>query len=58
VIPSQGLVFAGQGIGTLYPRDWVNVGPRIGFAYQPFSGNSASGNDFVIRGDLASSTIR
>jgi Carboxypeptidase regulatory-like domain len=47
-IPGQGVVFAGQGIPFLYPRDWGNVGPRVGFAYSPFSGNG--GNDFVIRG--------
>ena len=49
-IPGQGIVFAGQGIPFIYPRDWGNVGPRVGFAYSPFSDTGSGGNDFVIRG--------
>jgi hypothetical protein len=45
-IPSLGgITYVGQGITTLYPRDWKNFAPRFGFAYQP------GGQDrFVIRG--------
>jgi hypothetical protein len=35
-IPSMGgITYVGQGITTLYPRDWNNFGPRFGFAYSP-----------------------
>jgi len=34
-LPSQGLVLVGAGLKSLYPRDWTNLGPRAGFAYQP-----------------------
>lgn len=45
-IPSLGgITYVGQGITTLYPRDWKNFAPRFGFAYQP-GGQSR----FVIRG--------
>ncbi len=30
-----GITYVGQGITTLYPRDWKNFGPRFGFAYTP-----------------------
>ena len=38
-IPSApgGLVVVGAGIQSLYPSDWKNFGPRVGFAYQPFN---------------------
>jgi hypothetical protein len=38
-IPSApgGLVVVGEGIKSLYPSDWTNFGPRVGFAYQPFN---------------------
>ncbi len=44
-IPSRGLVVAGQGIPAIYPQDFLNFSPRIGFAYQPRD----SGN-LVVRG--------
>jgi hypothetical protein len=34
-LPNQGLVLIGAGLKSLYPRDRTNVGPRVGFAYQP-----------------------
>ena len=34
-IPGRGLVGPGNGLDTLYPRDWNNFAPRFGFAYQP-----------------------
>ncbi len=35
-IPSKGgITYVGQGITTLYPRDWKDFGPRFGFAYTP-----------------------
>jgi hypothetical protein len=33
--PPQGIVFQGDGINSVYPGDWHNVSPRIGFSYQP-----------------------
>ncbi len=45
-IPSLGgITYVGQGITTLYPRDWKDFAPRFGFAYQP--GHQSR---FVIRG--------
>jgi outer membrane receptor protein involved in Fe transport len=44
-LPSQGLVLVGSGISSLYPQQWDNLGPRVGFAYQP-----PAAHDFVIRG--------
>jgi hypothetical protein len=44
-LPSRGLVVAGQGIPAIYPRDFLNFSPRVGFAYQPRD----SGN-LVVRG--------
>jgi hypothetical protein len=44
-LPDKGLVAVGSGLSSLYPRDWSNVGPRIGFAYQP-----RHSNDLSIRG--------
>jgi Carboxypeptidase regulatory-like domain len=34
-IPSTGLVRVGQGLDTLYDRDWNNLAPRFGFAFDP-----------------------
>ncbi len=34
-IPSRGLVVQGQDINSLYPQQWLNFGPRVGFAFQP-----------------------
>jgi Carboxypeptidase regulatory-like domain/TonB dependent receptor len=44
-LPSSGLVVQGQGIANLYQRDWNNLAPRVGFAYQPRSNGS-----LVVRG--------
>jgi hypothetical protein len=35
-IPTAGLIQVGHGIETLYQRDWDNLAPRVGFAYDPF----------------------
>jgi hypothetical protein len=42
---SEGLAFQGNQIGSVYPADWKNISPRVGFAYSP-----ASVNGVVIRG--------
>jgi hypothetical protein len=34
-IPSRGLVRVGDGLDTLYERDWNNLAPRLGFAFDP-----------------------
>lgn len=35
-VPAKGgLVFQGAGIPSLYPSDWRNFAPRLGFAYRP-----------------------
>ncbi len=35
-IPADGgITYVGQGITTLWPRDWHDFGPRFGFAYSP-----------------------
>ena len=34
-IPSRGIVYAGHGIDTLYPKRYGNFAPRLGFAYSP-----------------------
>ena len=44
-IPGRGIVFTGNGIDTLFPRDLNNFAPRFGFAYQP-----KADNKLVIRG--------
>ena len=44
-VPSKGgLVFQGDGISSVYPKQFKNFSPRIGFAYQP----KGSG-DLVVR---------
>jgi hypothetical protein len=44
-LPSQGIVYTGHGIDTIYPRDLNNFAPRFGFAYQPNAGGK-----LVVRG--------
>jgi len=44
-IPGEGLKVQGSGISRIFPPDWNNFGPRLGFAYQP-----TSKNDLVVRG--------
>lgn len=34
-IPARGLIRVGQGLDTLYERDWNNFAPRFGFAFDP-----------------------
>jgi len=35
-VPTRGgLLFQGAGIPSLYPADWKNIAPRLGFAYRP-----------------------
>jgi hypothetical protein len=34
-VPSMGFAGPGNGIDTLYPKDWNNFAPRFGFAYTP-----------------------
>ena len=34
-LPATGLVRVGQGLDTLYDRDWNNFAPRVGFAFDP-----------------------
>src|ERR1700726_3481064 len=44
-IPSKGgLVFQGAGISSVYPKDFKNFAPRLGFAYKP-----KESGDLVIR---------
>ncbi|HEX4275699.1 MAG TPA: TonB-dependent receptor [Bryobacteraceae bacterium] len=43
-IPGQGIVGKGDGLNTLYPRDWNNFAPRVGLAWTPFKSKQ-----FVIR---------
>ena len=45
--PGTGFVYQGAGIDSVYPSDWNNVGPRLGFSYQP----TESANT-VIRGGV------
>lgn len=40
-----GIVYTGTGVASLYPKDWNNYAPRLGFAYQP-----KAGGRLVIRG--------
>ena len=42
---SDGLAFQGNQIGSLYPSDWTNFSPRVGFSYSP-----AFSNATVLRG--------
>jgi outer membrane receptor protein involved in Fe transport len=34
-IGSQGLAFQGNQISSVYPSDWANISPRVGFSYSP-----------------------
>ena len=45
--PPQGLLFQGAGIDSVYPQNWNNISPRVGFAYQP----NQNGN-LVLRGGI------
>jgi hypothetical protein len=42
---TDGLAFQGNQIGSLYPSDWTNFSPRVGFSYSP-----AFSNATVLRG--------
>jgi hypothetical protein len=42
---SEGLAFQGTQIGSVYPSDWTNFSPRVGFAFSP-----ASAKGTVLRG--------
>jgi len=44
-VPSAGFVGPGNGIDSLYPKDWNNFAPRFGLAYTPGRGGKT-----VIRG--------
>ena len=46
-VPGRGLVIQGNGIGSIFPPDRNNFGPRFGFAYKP---SIASG--LVVRGGV------
>lgn len=35
-IPGSGVVTLGQGISQLYPSDWNNFAPRVGFSWNPY----------------------
>jgi hypothetical protein len=44
-VPSKGgLVFQGAGIGSVYPKNYKNFSPRLGFAYKP-----KDSSDLVVR---------
>ncbi len=34
-LPDAGLIRVGQGLNSLYERDWNNLAPRVGFAFDP-----------------------
>ena len=46
-LPEKGFVFQGAGVSSIYPQNWKNVSPRVGFAFQP----TANGNT-VVRGSF------
>jgi hypothetical protein len=46
-LPGSGLAVVGSGLKSLYPDDWKNFGPRLGFAFQP-----AGNESLVLRGGV------
>jgi hypothetical protein len=44
-LPDKSVVGRGNGLDTLYKKDWNNIAPRFGFAFQPVRGGRT-----VIRG--------
>jgi hypothetical protein len=46
-VPGKGLVIQGAGIDSIFPPDRNNIGPRFGFAYQPWGNGS-----LVVRGGV------
>jgi hypothetical protein len=47
-VPDKGgLLFQGTGISSLYPQDWNNFAPRLGFAYRV-----KENSDLVVRGSF------
>jgi hypothetical protein len=46
-VPGKGILFQGNGISSVYPQDWKNFSPRLGFAYQP-----AENGNLVLRGGV------
>jgi hypothetical protein len=46
-LPDKGLVFQGDGISAVYPQDWNNLAPRLGFAY-----NVRDNGSLVVRGGV------
>ena len=37
-LPGSGVATLGGGVHSLYPADWNNYAPRVGFSWQPFKG--------------------
>ena len=53
-IPSKGgLVLQGAGISSVYPKDFHNFAPRLGFAYK-----AKESGDLVVARDLESISTR
>jgi len=46
-IPGQGFRIQGAGIGSIFPSDYNNFAPRVGFAWQPYGSG-----DLVVRGGI------